>query len=343
VDSKVSDVARIIAGVVKLRFCSISVNGTVLPNEDLFADYFEPDEVLQLDALPGQRPGVIPLEGEYTSLHKAAYEGNVAVISTFATPPEFINAKSAEGWTPAWCAAANGRVEALEALFKLGADVNLQDKNGWTPVCVAAERGHVEAVKALASHGADVTIPNNSGWTPIFIAVWNDRLDVVKRLASLGVNVAIARHDWGTPIFAAARLGRLEMVKALASLGASVSSSNKDGWTPLHAAAGCPSAAVCAFLLASGADAGARDVRGRTPADFAFAVRNQEVSALFDPTATVVKVTGRPCLKCGAPTHLCLMSGCSCDSCAATDIPELHFACRPCDVDFCASCAPPPS
>jgi hypothetical protein len=126
-DSKVSDVARIIAGVVKFRFCSISVNGTALPKEDLFADYFEPDEVLQLEALPGQKPGVIPLEGEYTSLHRAAHEGNVAVISTFATRPEFINAKTAYGETPLWCASEAGSVEALKALVGLGADVNLPD------------------------------------------------------------------------------------------------------------------------------------------------------------------------------------------------------------------------
>jgi ankyrin repeat protein len=79
------------------------------------------------------------LEGEWTSLHKAAYEGNVVVISAFATRPEFTKAKSAERQTPAWCAAAARRVEALDALFELGADMNLRDKNGWTLVCVAAQ------------------------------------------------------------------------------------------------------------------------------------------------------------------------------------------------------------
>jgi hypothetical protein len=165
---------------------------------------------------------------------------------------------------------------------------------------------------------------------------------VVKALAAMGADVTVPTNDGWTPIFSAARAGHLEVVKALVSLGASLSLSNKDGWTPLHATAGRPSAAVCAFLLASGADALARDGSGRTPAGVAFAVHNQDGSALFDPTATVVEVTGRPCLKCRAPTHLCLMSGCWCDSCHARDISELHFACRPCNVDFCTSCAPPP-
>jgi hypothetical protein len=168
-------------------------------------------------------------------------------------------------------------------------------------------------------------------------------LEVVKALALLGADVTNPTNDGWTPIFSAALAGQLEVVKALVPLGASVSSSNKSGCTPLHAAAGCPNAALCAFLIASGADVRARDGSGRTPADFAFAVHNQGVSTLFDPTATVVEVTGRPCLKCRAPTHLCFSGDCFCDSCGARDISELHFACRPCDIDFCANCAPLPS
>jgi hypothetical protein len=33
------------------------MKGNKLPKDELFADYFEPDEVLQLDALPGEKPG----------------------------------------------------------------------------------------------------------------------------------------------------------------------------------------------------------------------------------------------------------------------------------------------
>jgi hypothetical protein len=108
VDSKVSDVARIICKEVKHRFKSISLNGRVLPKDELFADFFEPDEVLQLDALPGQKPEVIPLSGEVTALHWAAHEGNTEVISSYATRPEFINARTADGATPLWCAAERG-------------------------------------------------------------------------------------------------------------------------------------------------------------------------------------------------------------------------------------------
>jgi 5-enolpyruvylshikimate-3-phosphate synthase len=168
-------------------------------------------------------------------------------------------------------------------------------------------------------------------------------LEVVKALASLGADVTVSDNDGTTPVWIAAREGHLEVVKALHSLGADVTVPNNDGATPLHAGAGRPSAAVCAFLLASGADAQARDGKGRTPADVAMDVRDREVSVLFDPAASVVAVTGRPCLKCEAPTHLCLWSGHSCDSCGEGDIAELHFACRPCNIDFCANCAGPPA
>jgi hypothetical protein len=58
----------------------------------LCADFFEPDQIVQLDAVPGQRPGVVALKGEFTALHEAALGDIIAVISTYAIRPEFINA-----------------------------------------------------------------------------------------------------------------------------------------------------------------------------------------------------------------------------------------------------------
>jgi ankyrin repeat protein len=136
----------------------------VLLRDDLFADYFEPDEVLQL-------------EGDVTELHLAAAEGNVEVIRGYATCPEFINARGVNGETPLWCAAMTGSVGAVEALIELGADVDLPNEEGATPVDVAAQEGHLGVVKALASVGADVNLPDRNGWSP----VWRKRCAGVSR------------------------------------------------------------------------------------------------------------------------------------------------------------------
>jgi ankyrin repeat protein len=218
----------------------------------------------------------------------------------------------------------------VKALASLGADVTTPNDSGWTPLFIAVCPGRLEEVEARASLGVDVNVPVKNGTTLDCMAAWNGRLEVVKALASLGADVTIPRHDGRAPIFAAARLGYLEMVKALISLGASVSSSNKDGWTPLHAAAGCPNAAVWAFLLAN---AGRFCFRRAQSGGFGLVRSDRDRRRGHWTFLSQVRV----------PTHLCLMSSCGCDSCAAADISELHFACRPCDIDFCTSCAPPPS
>jgi hypothetical protein len=150
VDSRVSDVARIISGVTRHRFRTISLKGTVLPKDDLFADYFEPEEVLQLDALPGQKPGVIPLEWEYTGLHEAAHEGHVEVIWSYAARPEFINARTADGATPLSCLLkAGGHRKMVMALLKAGASAKAALPSGSTALSFAKSKGHAEVVSLL--------------------------------------------------------------------------------------------------------------------------------------------------------------------------------------------------
>jgi ankyrin repeat protein len=260
--------------------------------------------------LPAQRSGVVPKQGEITRLHKAAESGDVAAILKFADRPEFINAQTAGGQTPMWCAACYGKTEAVKALASLGANVNTPASDGATPVCAAAQNRHELTVRLLASLGADMNTPSNDGIRPVFIA---------------------------------SEMGHESTVRALVSLGADVTAVDAEGSTPLHAAAGHPSAAICALLLADGADANARDKKGRTAADIALAVRDQGVVSFVRPTAApkVVEVVGRACLTCQKPTHLTMGIKCRCDGCKAV-CGDLHFRCWDCQFDFCGKCAPPP-
>jgi hypothetical protein len=47
------------------------------------------------------------------------------------------------GVTPAWVAAANGHVGALELLRDAKVDLGAPDKDGCTPACIAAEKGQI--------------------------------------------------------------------------------------------------------------------------------------------------------------------------------------------------------
>jgi ankyrin repeat protein len=90
---------------------------------------------------------------------------------------------TAEGVTPFMAAAGIGiykigespgtNAEALEAvqlLWKLGADVNAADANGDTALHGAVLRAADSVVKFLAENGADLNAVNKKGWAPLTIA-----------------------------------------------------------------------------------------------------------------------------------------------------------------------------
>ena len=60
------------------------------------------------------------------------------------------------GWSPAYRAAYEGQVGALELLRDAGADLTAADKRGKTPLIVAAGEGNTEALRVLIGAGGDV-------------------------------------------------------------------------------------------------------------------------------------------------------------------------------------------
>ena len=88
-----------------------------------------------------------------------------------------------EGWTPAYVAALFGRLDALQALRKAGADLNATAVFGAPLVYGAALNGHLDVVKYLHDTcGCDINVANNNGKTPVQVATEYGHLDVVKFL-----------------------------------------------------------------------------------------------------------------------------------------------------------------
>jgi ankyrin repeat protein len=214
----------------------MSILGVPLPEHALFADYFEPDEVVLLEALPGEKPGVVPVAGRRTKLHDAAKRGDVAAIRALSKQPELINSRTADGLTPLILAAKRGKVDAVNALAELGADLELALPSGRTALYTAAWMGHANVVRALGAHGANPATPEGPS-TPMMIAADRGFLDVVNALAELGADVNAARPtDAGTALYFAAKSGHVNVVRALGALGADPSSPPCNGYTPLLAA-----------------------------------------------------------------------------------------------------------
>jgi hypothetical protein len=182
-------------------------------------ELLEPGRVREL---PGRRPGVVPKDGALTELHKAAERGDVRAIARFATRPEWIDARDADGWTPLAVASGFGQTEAVKALLWLGANVSAREMNGATALFLASQKGHESIVRILVSFGANVNTPVNNGMTPLYIASQSGHEPALRVLASLGANVNAPNKDGATPVFIASQEGHEPRARTLALLGADV-------------------------------------------------------------------------------------------------------------------------
>ena len=64
-------------------------------------------------------------------------------------------------------AAYDGDIQAIKQHLVDGMDVNAKDADGWTPLSTAAHEGHREVAELLITEGADVNETNGSGETPL--------------------------------------------------------------------------------------------------------------------------------------------------------------------------------
>jgi len=63
------------------------------------------------------------------------------------------------------CAAARGRTQMMDIMYRAGADVNRIDGDGGTPAHDAVECKKLDSLKWLIAHGADSTRTNRYGFT----------------------------------------------------------------------------------------------------------------------------------------------------------------------------------
>ena len=100
-----------------------------------------------------------------SSIHQAAYDGDIQAIKQHLVDGMDVNAKDADGWTPLSTAAHEGHREVAELLIAKGADVNAkEDMFGLTPLHVARNK---EIAELLIAEGADVNAKNDKGRTPL--------------------------------------------------------------------------------------------------------------------------------------------------------------------------------
>jgi ankyrin repeat protein len=241
-----------------------------------------------------------------STIHLAAYMGDVAKLETFTQEGVDINALDSFDYAPLYYAVQNGQKEAAELLIAKGADVNVKNRRGQTPLDIAARRSHKDIAELLITKDADVNSDNLSGETPLYFAARAGNKDIIELLVANGADVNAKKNDGQTPVDIALSRNRNEVVKLLIAKGADVSSvhlaayigdlarvkafiqegidvnTRVRGWTPLHYAAREGHMEIVESLLKNGADVNVKEeYYSRTATEIAMGRNHNEIVELL--------------------------------------------------------------
>lgn len=136
------------------------------PHIDLEAVDAKGQSALMLAALAGHLPSVEQLLGRgakvdgtspWTALHYAAAQGRTEVARTLVLHGANLDARSANGTTPAMLAARQNNMTTLELLAGFGADLDARNERGWSVANyleAQGEAGREAGLRALSPRNA---------------------------------------------------------------------------------------------------------------------------------------------------------------------------------------------
>ncbi len=185
-------------------------------------------------------------------------------------------------------AAQDGNVDDIRRLAKAGAALNARDANGRTPAHVAAFASQDEALRALAEAGADMNALDDQVYDVVTIAAVADDLELMSLAIRLGNEPGLTTSPWrGTALIAAAHLGHVEVVRRLIAAGAPLDHVNNLGWTALMESVilgngGRNHQQVVRLLVEAGADRSITDRDEVTPLVHARARGYSEIARLLE-------------------------------------------------------------
>lgn len=166
--------------------------------------------------------------------------------------------------------AAEGDLDQVKALIKIGTDVNSMDFDRRTPLHLASAEGRLEIVEFLLASKADVQSRDRWQGDPLKDAIRGNHRkvqEVLKAAGALGLQDEHSEHEkgMGQKMCQAACHGDLRVIKDLVKRGASVNAADYDKRSALHLAAAEGHADVVQFLVDNGAAVNSQDRWGGDP------------------------------------------------------------------------------
>ena len=144
------------------------------------------------------------------------------------------NTKDEKGWTPLHRAALNGNLALVKELLDAGAVANATAEEGRTPLHYAALDGNPALMKELLDAGAAVNAKDAKGGVPLHYAASNNRDPaVVQALLDAGAEANAKDNLDATPLHYASIQENMAVAQVLLNAGAAVNAKSIDGWTPL--------------------------------------------------------------------------------------------------------------
>ncbi|MBT5899117.1 MAG: hypothetical protein HOK30_00800 [Rhodospirillaceae bacterium] len=147
-------------------------------------------------------------------------------------------------------AAAEGDLEKVDTLLKLGVDANAINKLGRTSIITAVWRGQIEIVRSLLDAGVDIDAVDKEGRTALTWASINGYPEIVDVLLAESALVDVRDNKGLTPLIRAAWNGHEEIVQSLVNAGADVYAADENGMTALERAESASEIQIAAVLRA---------------------------------------------------------------------------------------------
>jgi ankyrin repeat protein/CHAT domain-containing protein/Flp pilus assembly protein TadD len=121
----------------------------------------------------------------------ASERGDLMAVKDLLSKGANVNANIEGGWTGLMWAAFEGKTETIRLLIEKGAKVNAKDNSGWTALTKAVRNRHSDAARLLIQNGADVNAISMGGISVLMLAVDEGDADMVRLLIEKGADINV--------------------------------------------------------------------------------------------------------------------------------------------------------